>query len=330
MREPDFWNDDGRRGKLAKAALRPVGWAYAAAVRYKAANAKPYRSSAKVICVGNLTAGGTGKTPISIAIARALIERQRKVRIITRGYGGRVRGPAVVHPKADSASEVGDEALLLAAAAPVIVARDRAEGAKLAEQKGVDIIVMDDGHQNFTLAKDLSLIVVDSELGFGNGRILPAGPLREPVESGLARADAIVLTGDGEINFPAFDKPVLRAHLVPVDVLGLEGKRVIAFAGIGRPMKFFDTLRRLGADIVEEHAFPDHHVYSPDNMGKLRHQAHSGNAILITTEKDFVRLPPAQRLDVRYLPVRAMFEDLPALMALLDRVAPPPAGADSP
>ena len=322
MREPDFWNDGGRRGRLAQAALRPVGWAYAATVRYRAANAKPYRSSAKVICVGNLTAGGTGKTPIAIAIARALLERQRRVRIITRGYGGRTRGPAVVHPQVDTAMEVGDEALLLAAAAPVIVAQDRAEGARLAEQKGVDVIVMDDGHQNFTLAKDLSLIVVDAEQGFGNGRILPAGPLREPVESGLARADAIVVTGDGDMNFPRFGKPVLRARLVPVDVLGLEGKRVVAFAGIGRPMKFFDSLRRLGAEIVEEHAFPDHHVYSPDNMGKLRHQAHSGNAMLITTEKDFVRLPPAQRLDVRYLPVRAMFEDLPALMALLDRIAP--------
>jgi tetraacyldisaccharide 4'-kinase len=324
MRPPEFWNRNGGTSKLARAALAPVSWAYAATVGYKAANAKPYRSSAKVVCVGNITAGGTGKTPISIAIARALLDRQQRVRILTRGYGGRVRGPAVVHGQADTAEEVGDEALLLSAAAPVIVARDRADGAKLAERKGVDVIVMDDGHQNFTLAKDLSIVVVDAEAGFGNGFVLPAGPLREPVEAGLARADAIVITDEGDLQLPDFDGPVLRARLVPVDVLRLEGKRVVAFAGIGRPVKFFDTLRRLGAEIVEEHAFADHHVYTPPDMGKLRHQAHSGNAMLITTEKDFVRLPPAQRLDVRYVPVRAAFDNPAALMALLDRVAPPP------
>lgn len=322
MRAPEFWNGNGRAAKLAIAALSPLGWAYAATINYKANNRTPYRSRAKVVCVGNLSVGGTGKTPIVIAIARALLERQVRVRILTRGYGGRARGPAVVHPQADAAAEVGDEALLLSAAAPVIVAQHRAEGAKLAEQKGVDVIVMDDGHQNFTLAKDISLVVVDAEQGFGNGRVLPAGPLREPVKSGLARADAIVLVGDGEIELPPMQIPVLRARLVPVDVLRLEGKRVVAFAGIGRPAKFFDTLRRLGAELIETHAFADHHAYTPSDMGRLRHRAHTANAALITTEKDYVRLPPVQRLEVRYIPVRAAFEDQAALLSLLDRVAP--------
>lgn len=322
MRAPEFWTGEGPAAKLAIAALTPFGWGYAATVKYKAAHAKPYRSKAKVICVGNLTAGGTGKTPITIAIARALIERQQKVRILTRGYGGRTKGPAAVHPQADTAFEVGDEALLLAAAAPVIVARDRAEGAKLAEQKGVDVIVMDDGHQNFSLGKDLSLVVVDSEEGFGNGRVLPAGPLRESVESGLARADAIIVTGEGVVDFPDFGMPVLRARLIPVDVLRLEGKRVVAFAGIGRPPKFFAALRKLGAEVFEEYAFADHHTYTPSDLGRLRQQAHTANAMLVTTEKDFVRLPPAQRLDVRYIPVRAAFENPAAFMTLLDSIAP--------
>lgn len=274
-----------------------------------------------MICVGNLTVGGTGKTPIVIAIARALIERQRKVRILTRGYGGRARAPTVVHPQADLASQTGDEALVLAAAAPVIVSRDRAAGAKLAQTKGVDVIVMDDGHQNFSLAKDLSLVVIDAEQGFGNGRVLPAGPLREPVSQGLARADAAIVVGDAAFELPDFDKPILRARLVPVDVLGLQGRRVVAFAGIGRPEKFFTTLRKLGAEIAEAHAFPDHHVYLAPELARLRNASHTANALLITTEKDFVRLPPAQRLDIRYLPVRAAFEDPIALSALLDSVA---------
>ncbi|HUJ48516.1 MAG TPA: tetraacyldisaccharide 4'-kinase, partial [Rhizomicrobium sp.] len=168
MREPDFWNGHDNTARLAIAALAPLSWAYGATVAYKAAHAKPYRSSAKVICVGNLSAGGTGKTPVSIAITRALIERGYSPAILTRGYGGRERGPLVVNSERDQATRIGDEALVLAAAAPVIVSRDRAAGAKLAEREAINAIVMDDGHQNFTLAKDLSIVVVDAATGFGN------------------------------------------------------------------------------------------------------------------------------------------------------------------
>jgi tetraacyldisaccharide 4'-kinase len=322
MRAPEFWTNSNLGARLASAALAPLGWGYGATVSWKSARADPYRSKAKVICVGNLTVGGSGKTPIAIALARVLTERGQKPVILTRGYGGRIRGPAIVHPQSDSASDVGDEALVLASAAPVIVSRDRAAGAILAENLGADVIVMDDGHQNFSLAKDLSLVIVDSENGFGNGHMLPAGPLREPVRRGLSRADAIVTVGNGQPALPRVEKPILRAHIVPVDVLKLQGRPVVAFAGIERPEKFFATLRKLGAQIADAQAFPDHHVYSHGELEQLRTKARVIRAVLVTTEKDFVRLTPAQREDIRYVPVRAAFEDPGALAALLDRVAP--------
>ncbi len=327
VRAPEFWYRRTAGGGLAVRTLVPLGWAYGATVARKAARAKPYRSTAKVICVGNVTVGGTGKTPIVIAIARELIERQLRVHILTRGYGGHVRGPAVVHPQAHSASKAGDEALVLAAVAPVIISADRAAGAKLAEKEGADVIVMDDGHQNFSLAKDLSLVVVDSEQQFGNGRVLPAGPLREPVSKGLARADALVIIGKREFAPASFAGPVLRAQLVPFDVFGLKERRVLAFAGIGNPEKFFHMLRKLGAMVVGTHAFSDHHVYSRPEMARLRHESCAKNSVLITTEKDFVRLAPSQRNGIHYLPIRAAFDDPPAFGRLLDRVMPRPAMA---
>jgi len=322
MREPDFWNGHDNTARLAIAALAPLSWAYGATVAYKAAHAKPYRSSAKVICVGNLSAGGTGKTPVSIAITRALIERGYSPAILTRGYGGRERGPLVVNSERDQATRIGDEALVLAAAAPVIVSRDRAAGAKLAEREAINAIVMDDGHQNFTLAKDLSIVVVDAATGFGNGHVLPAGPLREPIGAGLARAHAMVVVGEGPFMPAKFGKPVLRAQLVPVDVVGLSGRAVVAFAGIGRPEKFFETLEKLGATLIETRAFPDHHIYTAAEVARLKATARGKDALLMTTEKDFVRLTTAERQDMRYLPVRAAFEDPAALTALLDTVAP--------
>lgn len=322
MRTPEFWEEKDYTAKLAVAALTPLGWAYGATVSWKAANARPYRAAAKVVCVGNLTAGGSGKTPIAIAVARALIERQKRTFILTRGYGGKMQGPGVVDLAHDTFEEAGDEALLLAGAAPVIVSRDRAAGAKLADDDRADVIVMDDGHQNFSLAKDLSIVVVDAQTGFGNGRILPAGPLRENIAPGLARAQAVVLVGDGTPKLPGFGGPVLRATLVPVDAPGVAGQRVVAFAGIGRPQKFFATLRALGAEIVEERAYEDHHAYTAAEFARLRSRAKALDASLVTTEKDFVRLTPAEREDVRFIPVRAAFEDRAALDALLDRIAP--------
>jgi tetraacyldisaccharide 4'-kinase len=322
MRAPEFWNEKDYTAKLAVAALTPVSWIYGATVRWKAKRARPYRATATVICIGNLTAGGSGKTPIAIAVARALIERRSRVFVLTRGYGGKMHGPAVVDPAHDTFEETGDEALLLAGAAPVIVSRDRAAGARLADDKRSDVIVMDDGHQNFALAKDLSVVVIDAETAFGNGHILPAGPLRETVQDGLARADAVILVGDGDPDIKGFAGPVLRARLVPVDAPGVAGQPVLAFAGIGRPEKFFATLRSLGANIVEERAYEDHDAYTAAEFARLRARAQALNASLVTTEKDFVRLTPAEREDVRFIPVRAAFEDAKALHALLDSALP--------
>ncbi|HWD49463.1 MAG TPA: tetraacyldisaccharide 4'-kinase [Rhizomicrobium sp.] len=322
MRAPEFWNGKDYAARFAVNALAPLGWLYGAVTALKANQTVRYRSSAKVVCVGNLTAGGSGKTPISIAIARALLARGKRTVALTRGYGGKMHGPAFVDAGRDSAIDTGDEALLLASATPTIVSRDRKDGAKLAEEHNAQIIVMDDGHQNFSLVKDVSIVVVDADTAFGNGRVLPAGPLREPVSRGLARADAVVLVGDGLPHLNGFTGPVLRARLAAVDTLSMAGKPVLAFAGIGRPEKFFQTLRSLGAHLVGTRMYADHHAYTASEIARLRAHASAESAMLMTTEKDFVRLTPSEREDIGYLPVRAAFDDQAAFDALLDRIAP--------
>jgi tetraacyldisaccharide 4'-kinase len=323
MRPPDFWTRNDLVSQLAVALLTPFGWIYGDSVKYRAEHTLPYRSAAKVVCVGNLTAGGTGKTPIAIAIAKLLIARGAKPAFLSRGYGGRVRGPAFVAPD-DRATHVGDEPLLLANVAPVIVAADRAAGAKLAEEHGFDTIIMDDGHQNFSLAKDLSLIVVDAETGFGNRRVLPAGPLREPVTQGLKRADGVIISGEGPApRLPGFSGPTIRARLVQTDDVVVKDRRVVAFAGIGRPEKFFAALATRGAILVEERAYGDHHIYTQSEMARLKARARAENALLVTTEKDYVRLTPAEREGIVSLPVQTVFEDGAPLDRLLDRLRKP-------
>ncbi|MBV9418675.1 MAG: tetraacyldisaccharide 4'-kinase [Alphaproteobacteria bacterium] len=322
MRPPDFWTRTDFVSQLVGLVLTPFGWLYGWSVQYRAEHTETYRSRAKVICVGNLTAGGTGKTPIAIAIGRALLARGAKACFLTRGYGGNVRGPAFVTAD-DRATHVGDEPLLLASVAPVVVAADRAAGAKLAEEHGFDTIIMDDGHQNFSLAKDLSLVVVDAETGFGNQRVLPAGPLREPIAQGMKRADAVIINGDGAMPLPGFKGPLLRCHLVQSGDTDLRGRRVVAFAGIGRPAKFFTSIAALGANIVEQRAYGDHHIYTQAEIARLKVRARSGNATLVTTEKDYVRLPPAERDGIVPLPVRSVFDDSAALERLLDRLNQP-------
>jgi tetraacyldisaccharide 4'-kinase len=320
MRRPDFWDGDDLFARLAVAALTPLGSLYGATVRWKAKNAA-FRAPVPVICVGNLTAGGTGKTPIAIALAEALLARGKKPFFLTRGYGGTQRGPLLV--EGQSAADVGDEPLLLAAAAPAIVSRDRPAGARLAVARGADVIVMDDGHQNFSLAKDLSLVVVDGERGFGNGRVLPAGPLREPVAQGLARADAVIVMGSGDPVLAGFAGPILQARVEHRGSENWQGSRVVAFAGIGRPEKFFRTLRGLGADLVDAVPFDDHHPYTPEDLDRLKSLARREDAKLVTTEKDHVRLPSADRLEIAAIAVHAVIEPLAALDGLLDRLFGP-------
>jgi tetraacyldisaccharide 4'-kinase len=310
MRAPDFWQQDGLLGTV----LSPLGALYGLSVALKARSARPFDPGLPVICVGNLTAGGSGKTPIAIAIAGMLRDRGHKPWFLTRGYGGTTRGPAVAS-RGHSAAVMGDEALLLARTAPTIVARDRAAGARLAREKGASLLIMDDGHQNFALRKSLSLVVVDAETGFGNGRQIPAGPLRESVAQGLARADAVVLVGDGGPDLGHFRGPVLRARL-KADGAALAGKNVFAFAGIGRPEKFVASLEDSGANITGSCFFDDHHPYAEDEILQLKMVA--GDSTLVTTEKDFVRLTTAQREGIRVLKVAAAFDERAAMEGLLD------------
>lgn len=317
MRAPDFWKRDG----LAARLLAPLGALYGLSVRARQTSAQPFRSKARVLCVGNLTAGGSGKTPVAMTLARMLAGRGHKVVFLSRGYRGRLNGPVAVDPAKHSAADVGDEPLLLAAAAPTVVARDRARGAELADALGAGVIVMDDGFQNFQLAKDVSILVVDAETGFGNRRLIPAGPLREPVEDGLRRADAVVLMGDDAFRIPPFRGPVFRAGLRPSAPDRFKGRSVFAMAGIGRPDKFFHTLEAMGARIVGTKSFPDHHRYTLLELEAVKRIAANSGALLVTTEKDLVRIDASRRDGILPVPVHAVFADDPNLGIMLDRLA---------
>jgi tetraacyldisaccharide 4'-kinase len=320
MRAPDFWHKRDALSRILGVSLSPLGALHGLSVAMKTKQKPLYRPRARVICVGNLTAGGTGKTPIARAIVTMLNARGCKTVFLTRGYGGQSKGPLLADKTHHTARDIGDEALLLAATAPTIVARDRAAGARLADDQHADVIVMDDGFQNFAIAKDLSFMVMDGDAGFGNGRMIPAGPLREPVAQGLARADALIVMGDGTASLPRFSGPALRTRLIPNAPDTLRGKSVFAFAGIGRPEKFFATLRAMGAKIVGTQGFADHHFYSALELSGLRAAAKAGEALLVTTEKDWVRVPETERHNIIGVPVHARFDDASLLDSLLDRL----------
>jgi len=290
MRAPDFWRRDGAAAHL----LAPVSGLVVAAGWWRQWRARPHRLPVPVICIGNIVAGGAGKTPVALAVAARLQSLGRQPHFLTRGYGGRLAGPVQVDPGLHRAEDCGDEPLLLARQAPCWVARDRVAGGLAAVAAGADCLILDDGFQNPSLVKDLSLVVVDGPAGFGNGRVLPAGPLREPVARGLARAQALVILGPDlqQIGDRGGALPLLRGSLVPrAGAADWQGQRLLAFAGIGRPEKFFTSLRELGADLVETVGFPDHHPYNPGEIVALQQRAAAQGAQLVTTEKDFVRLP---------------------------------------
>lgn len=300
MKEPSWWYGQG--SPLGR-ALRPVGavWGRMAEARHR--RLTPYRSRLPVICVGNLTAGGAGKTPVALHVGETLQRLGIRFAYLSRGYGGSRRGPHWVDAAADRSSEVGDEPLLLAERAPTLVSRDRASGARTIEDRAPSFsaIVMDDGLQNPGLAKTLSLVVVDARRGIGNGWVIPAGPLRAPLPFQLALTDAIIVLGpdlseaaEGPVAAMlrrTFEGPVLAAMTAPAgDVDWLRQRPVIAFAGIGDPGKLFDTVRRLGAELVGEMRFPDHHPFGEADARLLLDMARAANAGLVTTEKDLVRL----------------------------------------
>ncbi|HLO74934.1 MAG TPA: tetraacyldisaccharide 4'-kinase [Magnetospirillum sp.] len=308
---------------MAARLLAPLGSVYAWAVARRLAEAEPYRPAIPVICVGNIVAGGAGKTPVVMALGARLKRGGRQVHLLTRGYGGTEAGPRAVDPVRHDAARVGDEALLLAACAPTWVARWRPDGAVAATEMGADILVMDDGFQNPSLAKDLSLVVVDGAYGFGNGRTIPAGPCRESIAAGLARADAVVLMGEDKTGAARWfgDLPVLSARLVAgPEAETFRGRKVVAFAGIGRPAKFFDTLEGCGAQLVGAHSFPDHHAYSRAELTELIAEAERQGALLATTAKDAVRVPSDLRPHLAVLTVRLVWDNPETVDALLDRV----------
>jgi tetraacyldisaccharide 4'-kinase len=320
MRAPDYW----RRRTVTPFVLLPVSWLYSMAGLLRQRFAKPWRAPIPVGCIGNLVAGGAGKTPVALAVGDRLQASGVSVHFLTRGYGGRETGPTRVEPARHSFRDVGDEALLLARLAPTWVAHDRRAGAMAAKEAGADIIVMDDGFQNPALEKDLSFIVIDGGYGFGNGLVLPSGPLREPIARGLARADAVVMIGDDRLDARSHfthDLPYLEARLEPgPEGELLAGKSLVAFAGIGRPDKFFETLKSLGAELVEAVPFPDHHVYKPDDLMWMAEIAATLGTKPITTLKDFVRLPEEARPMVDTLSVTLVVADPAALDKLLAKV----------
>jgi tetraacyldisaccharide 4'-kinase len=316
---PEFW---ARRGFLSS-LLQPLAWSYAAGAAARQRWTRPERLPLPVICVGNAVAGGAGKTPVVLSLAARLRGRGRSVHILSRGYGGSLAGPLRVDPTRHDAAKVGDEPLLLAEMAPTWVARDRVAGGRAALAAGAALLLLDDGFQNPRLVKDLSLLVIDGAYGFGNGRILPAGPLREALAAGLARADAAVLMGEDRTGIAVRlrGKPLLRARLVPEAAQRFAGKDVVAFAGIGRPAKFFETLEATGAHLVARYGFADHHRYGEADLSRLAAEAEASGAALVTTAKDAARLPPGWRARVEVLKVAVLWENEAMLDRLLERVA---------
>lgn len=319
MRAPEFWLKDGLRARL----LDPVGRLYGLATDLRRRWTRPEAAPVPVICVGNLSVGGTGKTPTALALAERLIARGHRPHFLSRGYGGRAHGPLRVDPSQHDCALIGDEALLLAEVAPTWVARDRLAGARAAASAGAELVIMDDGLQNLRIRPDVALVVVDGEVGFSNHRLLPAGPLRESVAGGLRRASAVIRIGadrSGVARQLPASLPLIEAELRPgCGATALAGRKVLAFAGIGRPAKFFATLAATGAAVIETVAFADHHRYRRAEIEDLLGRAERLGAVCVTTAKDAVRLPAGHREHVLTLPVRLHWRQPEAADRLLDR-----------
>jgi len=320
---PKFWRPQPSGMALVLSLLlAPVGLLYAFIVNIRLAISKPKPTGSIVICVGNAVVGGTGKTPVCLALGDQAIKKGMNIHYLTRGYGGTVEGPVLVDPDRHTANDVGDEALLLAVVAPTWVAKSRGEGAARAAAEGAELIVMDDGLQNPSVRKSYTLLVVDGSFAFGNGLPMPAGPLREFLGCAFARSNRCLIVGEDRNSVAAGIEeklPVSRMELRPVDDLSsLAGMNLVAFAGIGHPEKFFDTLRKAGLAIMETAGFSDHHVYNDAELTVLQRLAERHQATLVTTTKDFVRLPDDFKKKVRTVAVEPCFTDGSDWAAILD------------
>lgn len=323
MRAPEFWYPDGGRASITATVLTPLGWLYGLATQWRLLTTTPRRTVAPVVCVGNLTAGGTGKTPVCLALNDLLTADGTRTAFLTRGYGGSVSDPTCIDPAIHSFEEAGDEALLLSTGAPTYVSPTRRRGAEAASRDGAEVILMDDGFQNPVIRKDLSLLVIDGTAGFGNRRMIPAGPLRESIRLGLRRTDGIILIGEFA---QARDRALIKASGLPVFKASVNvdpraefdlTRPVVAFSGIGRPQKFFDTAKAEGFNVVEAVPYPDHHAFKERDLAWLETLREERGADLLTTSKDYVRLPDDFRAKTRELPVRVLFDDPERVIAFL-------------
>lgn len=328
MRTPSYWFTDPDKPDWRARVMAPLGWLYGFGTARRVARSQTYRASVPVVCIGNINAGGTGKTPSTIALAQRLISQGKVVHIVSRGHRGNEEGPLLVDERQHGADQVGDEPLLMAAFAPTWIARDRVKAVQKAEAAGAEIILMDDGFQNPNVHKTLSIVVVDAVKGFGNARCIPAGPLREPVRAGMKRADLLLSIGHARAQSKFRQKwgdaiacPHVTGQLEPLQTgMDWKGMDVLAFAGIGLPEKFFATVSDLGANLLRAEALADHQPLTDALMKRLEIEATALNAQLVTTEKDAVRLPDSFRRRVLTVPVRLELEDWSAIDAALARI----------